>query len=378
MIKVLTITLLAFSMAGCFSIGQDKKKKQDKQLGQKNIQYYSNKTVSSLKIPPDLTKPSSQNAFKLSEYVSNIEEDTINFSKNDAVINKVSQVLATPANIEVKKLGQIRWLIVDKKPDVVWSSAKFFFKSHGFAIKRTDKEIGVMETDFLENRPEIPDQSVGLIRSLLKKATKARYALPIIDKYRIRIEPTDGGKKTEVHLTLNSMEEVITNEGGESENTIWQVRPKDESLETEMLYRFMVYLGGDHAKAREQIAATKKKKQSNVKLVDGIGGYAKLQFSLSQYDTWEYVGWALDQLGIDIEDKDVKESSFYINIAKDKDKGILSRIFGEDAIRKSYQIVVKQITSDRTEVYFNDLTDKNNQETINFSHELLGNIAKQF
>jgi outer membrane protein assembly factor BamC len=44
---------------------------------------------------------------------------------------------------------------------------------------------------------------------MLKKATKARYALPIIDKYRVRIEPTDNGKKTEVHFTLNSMEEVI-------------------------------------------------------------------------------------------------------------------------------------------------------------------------
>jgi outer membrane protein assembly factor BamC len=41
-----------------------------------------------------------------------------------------------------------------------------------------------METDFLENHPEIPDQSVGLIRSMLKKAMKARYSLAIIDKYR--------------------------------------------------------------------------------------------------------------------------------------------------------------------------------------------------
>jgi hypothetical protein len=39
------------------------------------------------------------------------------------------------------------------------------------------------------------------------------------------------------------MEEVITNAGGEDENTIWQARPKDQSLETEMLYRFTVYLG---------------------------------------------------------------------------------------------------------------------------------------
>ncbi|WXT99563.1 MAG: hypothetical protein Ctma_0263 [Catillopecten margaritatus gill symbiont] len=377
MIKILTVTLLAFSMAGCFSFGQEKKKKSAG-LGERDIQYYANKTVTSLEVPPDLTKPSSQNAFKLSEYVLNIEEDTINFSKSDSVQNEVSQILIKPSNIEVKKLGQIRWLIVDKKPDAVWYLARSFFKSHGFAIKKSDKKIGVMETDFLENRPEIPNQSVGLIRSMLKKAIKARYALPIIDKYRVRMEPVNGGNKTEIHLTLNSMEEVVTNSGGESENTIWQVRAKDESLETEMLYRFMVYLGGDHAKAREQIAETKEQKKSNVKLLKGIGGYAKLQFSLNQYDTWENIGWALDQLNIDIEDKDVKEGSFYINAAKEKDKGILSRFFGDNAIKKSYQIVVRQISSATTEVYFNDLTEKNEQETVQFSHELLGNIAKQF
>lgn len=377
MIKILTITLLAFSVAGCFSFTQDKKKKSPA-LGKRDIQYYANKTVTSLEVPPDLTKPSSQNAFKLSEYATNIKEDTISFSKDNLIQNKASQILTTPSSVEVKKLGQIRWLVVDKKPDVVWNLARSFLKSHGFTIKKTNKKIGVIETDFLENHPEIPDQSVGLIRSLLKKAVKARYALPTIDKYRVRIEPTDDGNKTEVYLTLNSMEEVVTNAGGESENTIWQVRPKDESLETEVLYRFMLYLGGDHTKAREQIITTKGETKSNVELVKGIGGYAKLQFSLNKYDTWENIGWALDQLGIDVEDKDVKEGSFYINVAKTEDKGILSRVFGDNAIRQSYQIIVRQISGETTEVYFNDLSEKNEKGTIDFSYELLGNIAKQF
>ncbi|MDC9715250.1 MAG: outer membrane protein assembly factor BamC [Gammaproteobacteria bacterium] len=374
----ITIVLLAFSLAGCFSFGNKDKQTTKQDLGKKDIQYYSNKTVTSLKIPPDLTKPNSQNAFKLSEYVSNIEEDTISFSKNELVNKKATSILNGFTNVAIKKSGQIRWLVVDKKVDSVWGLARSFFKSHGFAIKKSDKKIGVMETDFLENRPEIPDQSVGLIRSMLKKAVSARYALPIIDKYRIRVEPIDDGNKTEVHFTLNSMEEVITKAGGEDENTVWQVRPKDDSLETEMLYRFMVYLGSDHAVAREQITATIQQKKSSVEIVKGIGGYAKLKFSLGQYDTWENIGWALDQLGIDTEDKDVKEGSFYINIAQDKDKGVLSRIFGDNAIRKSYQVIVKQISSNATEVTFNDLSEKNSQETIDFSYKLLGDIAEQF
>jgi outer membrane protein assembly factor BamC len=140
----------------------------------------------------------------------------------------------------------------------------------------------------------------------------------------------------------------------------------------------MTFLGSDHAIAREKIIAAKEDKNLAVSVADGVGGYAKLVFSLNQYDTWDNVGWALDQLEVDVEDKDVKEGSFYINVARTEDLGIFSRMFGDDAVKKSFQIIVKQTGTDKTEVYFNDLSEENEQATIDFSHEFLGNIAKQF
>ncbi len=378
MLAKLSILFLALSLGGCISLGDDDKEEQQIGLGERDIKYYSNKTVTSLEIPPDLTKPSSQNAFKLSEYVSNVQEDTISFSDKDNAIKEASSILRTPSSIEVKKSGNRRWLLVDKKPDSVWNLSKSFFKSHGFAIKKTNKKIGLMETDFLENHPEIPDQSLGVIRSMLKKAIAARYALPIVDKYRIRIEPTDNGDKSEVYLSLTSMEEVLTKAGSDDENTIWQSRPKDQALETEMLYRLMTFLGSDHAVAREKIIQAKEEQKLTVSLSKGVNGYAKLTFSLNQYDTWDNMGWALDQLNIDVEDKDVKEGSFYINVARTEDQGIWSRMFGDDAIKKSFQILVRQTSDDETEVYFNDISEENEQATIDFSHEFLGSIAKQF
>ena len=378
MLAKIVMLLMAVSLSGCFSFGDEEKQKTPIGLGERDIQYYSNKTVTSLEIPPDLTTPSSQNAFKLSEYVSNVQEDTISFSDKDQTIKEASSILRTPSNIEVKRAGDRRWLLVDKKPEAVWNLSKSFFKSHGFAIKKTNKKIGLMETDFLENHPEIPDQSLGVIRSMLKKAIAARYALPIVDKYRIRIEPVDNGEKSEVYLSLTSMEEVLTNSGKEDENTIWQSREKDQALETEMLYRLMTFLGSDHAEAREKIIQAKEEQKLTVSLLKGVNGYAKLEFSLNQYDTWDNVGWALDQLNIDIEDKDVKEGSFYINVARTEDQGIWSKIFGDDAIKKSFQILVRQVADNKTEVYFNDISEENEQATIDFSHEFLGDIAKQF
>ena len=379
MIKNIVIALLSLSLTGCFSFGDEKNEVGSAaSIGDRDIKYYSDKTVTSLEIPPDLTKPSSQNSLRLSEYVSNVQEDTISFSDKDNIVKEASSILRTSSNVEIKRAGKRRWLVVDKKPDDVWNLSKSFFKSHGFAIKKTNKKIGLMETDFLENHPEIPDQSLGIIRSMLKKAIAARYALPIVDKYRIRIEPADNGNKSEVYLSLTSMEEVLTNVGKDSENTIWQSRAKDEELETEMLYRLMTFLGSDHAEAREKILTAKEEQKTTVKLEDGIGGYAKLVFTLGRYDTWDNIGWALDQLNVDVEDKDVKEGSFYIIIARTDDLGIFSKMFGDDAIKKTFQILVKQISTNTTEVYFNDISDENEQATVNFSHEFLGNVAKQF
>ncbi len=361
---------MVFSLGGCISLGSKEKQKQDG-LGERDIKYYSNKTLTSLEVPPDLTKPSTQNALKLSEYVANIQEDLISFSEKDRAIKDAS-------SIEVKKSGSLRWLVVDKKPDAVWGLAKSFFKSHGFIIKKANKKIGVMETNFLENHPEIPDQSLGLIRSMFRKVTKTRYTLPIVDKYRLRIESTDNGNKTEVYLSLTSMQEVLTNKSSDDENTIWQSQVKDHTLETEMLYRLMTFLGSDHALARKKIIAAREQKKLTVKVAKSISGYAKLMFSLTQYETWNNIGWALDQLGIDVEDKDVKEGSFYINFVKKEDKGIFSGLFGDDAIKKYFQIVVRQVASNITEVYFNDLSGDNKQVTIDFSYQFLGNIAKQF
>ena len=378
MLAKLSTLFLALSLGGCISLGGDDKEEDQVGLGERSIGYYSDKTVTSLEIPPDLTKPSSQNEFKLENYVTGIQEDTLSFSEKDNTIKEASSILRTLANIEVKKSGDRRWLLVDKKPDAVWNLSKSFFKSHGFAIKKTNKKIGMMETDFLENHPEIPDKSLGVIRSMLKKAIAARYALPIVDKYRIRIEPKDNGDKSEVYLSLTPMEEVLTKAGSDDENTIWQSRPKDQALETEMLYRLMTFLGSDHAVAREKIIQAKEAQTLTVSLSKGVNGYAKLTFSLNQYDTWDNMGWALDQLNIDVDDKDVKEGSFYINVSRTEDQGLWSRMFGDDAIKKSFQILVRQTSDNETEVYFNDISEENEQATIDFSHEFLGNIAKQF
>jgi len=379
MIKIYTsILLFSIFISGCFSEEQKQTIKDNRiQLGDIRINYYSDKSVTSLEVPPDLTSPSFENSFRLNEYVKDYDPSFVDLGGKEERSDKSEIIRPELTEIKVKKSGARRWLEVDKKPDLVWNLSKQFLKDMGFVVKKSNKKIGFMETDYLENKPEIPDKSLGLIRSMFSTIGNVSYTLPSIDKYSIRIEPLNSGEKSEVHLSISSMKEVATLVAGD-ESTLWQSKERDVALENEMLYELMLYLGGDASKAREKIVNAKEEGKVFVELLDGVNGYAKLSFRLNLVDTWDNVSWAISNLNIELEDKDLKEKTFYLNVANDEEKGIFTKIFGDVAIRKQYQLQLKSIGNNLTEVYFNDISEVNDKSTKKFSYQFLGKIHKQF
>jgi outer membrane protein assembly factor BamC len=141
-----------------------------------------------------------------------------------------------------------RWLLIDKPSSEVWLLTKEFFRSYNFKIEKENQKIGIFETEYLEIETKVPDKSLGTIRTALSKALKTQYGLPIADKYRIRIQPSEFTNKSEVYLTLSSIGEVV-----DGAKRVWQQREKDVELETEMLLTLMVFLGADRAEAIDGI-----------------------------------------------------------------------------------------------------------------------------
>jgi len=121
-----------------------------------------------------------------------------------------------------------------------------------------------------------------------------------------------------------------------------------------------------------------KSNKPSIEINDSINGYAKLTFNLNLNETWDNLSWAFDQLRIDVEDKDILEKTFYITEARTADKGIMSSIFGDDAIKKNYQIALKEIPNSKTEVYFNDISELNEKETKQFSYDFFNKVLEQF
>ena len=379
MIRIITsFIFIVFFLNGCLSEEQKQTIKENRvELGDVKINYYSDKSLTSLEIPPDLTSPSYENSFRLSEFVRNVNPNVVNLTNND-LDKEPKKILVAPTDILVKKSGNRRWLIVDKAPDLVWDLSKQFLKEKGFVIKKSNRKIGIMETDFLENKPKVPAKSMGLIRSFFEsQIDNVSYTLPVVDSYKVLLEPIDSGTKTQVNLSIFSMAEVISG-SGKNETTFWQASEKNFALETEMLYSLMLYLGGESASARKKLLEAREEGKVSVELKDGFNGYAKLVFKLNLLDTWDNMSWAITESNLELEDKDLKERAFYIKTARTDDKGIMSKLFGEDAIFKTYQIQLKSINDSITEVYFNDVAELNEKETKDFSYEFLGKIQKLF
>ena len=350
-INFLIIVLISVFLASCSKVTDPVKKIG---LGSRAVNYEVDENVDSLIIPPDLTAPSSQGAFtKVIE------------------VNDDSDVLERVQNVEVMRDKYRRWLLVDLPPAEVWVLSKEFFRSYGFTIERENQKIGLLETDYLEIEIKVPDKSLGKIRAALAKALKTQYGLPIADKYRIRIEATANPMESEVYLTLSSIGEVVS-----GAVRVWQPREKDVELESEMLLQLMIFLGNDRDDSISKIQSNVKNNKTTVSVVLSDTGYASLVFPFDKKESWKLLGWALDESSIDIEDRDLLEGSYFINVTPNK--GFFSKLLATASITKTYQLILKEDTSSQTKVIFVDLSEEDDEKTISYSAELFDQIASKF
>ena len=347
----LMLALISLFVASCSKVADPVKKIG---LGSRVVNYEVDENVDSLIIPPDLTAPSSQGAFT----------KVIKVSEGSDVLKRVQ-------NVEVMRDKYRRWLLVDLPPSEVWALSKEFFRSYGFQIEKENQKIGLLETDYLEIETKVPEKSLGAIRTALAKALKTQYGLPIADRYRIRIEPTAKTSESEVYLTLSSIGEVVS-----GSMRVWQPREKDIELETEMLLQLMLFFGNDRADAISKIQSNVEDKKVDVSVVLSETGFSSLVFPFEKNESWKLLGWALDELNVDVDDRDPIEGSFFINVAIDK--GFFSKIIATSTNNKTYQLILKADSKSQTRVIFVDLNEENNEKTISYSADLFEQIASKF
>lgn len=229
-------------------------------------------------------------------------------------------------DVRIERAGNQRWLVINRPADQLWDPLREFWKENGFLLTLDQAELGIMETDWAENRAKLPQD---FIRSTLGKLLDNLYSTGERDRFRTRLERSASGG-TEIYVSHRGMVEVYTRTNPrESDNsTIWQPRPADPELETEFLRRMMIKLGVTQEQAKAAAAAGVPKpiaraaKSGNTPVVEIDEGFER---------AWRRVGLSLDRTGFTVEDRDRAQGTYFVRyvepVVERKERGFFGRMF---------------------------------------------------
>jgi outer membrane protein assembly factor BamC len=283
------------------------------------IDYKSTGKGVSLEVPPDLTQLSRDSRYQVPGGA---------VTASGYQVGQAAPSLPTAANtvgdVRIERDGSQRWLVVNRSPDQLWQPIRDFWLENGFLLAQDDQNLGIMETDWAENRAKIPQD---FIRNALGKILDSVYSTSERDKFRTRLERNANGG-TEIFISHRGMQEVYSTE--RKDQTVWQPRPTDPELEAEFLRRLMVKLGAPP----EQAKTAKAEAVKQTSRVATVGAAPVVQIDEGFDRAWRRVGLALDRTGFTVEDRDRAQGTYFVRYvppnADKREPGFLAKLFSRD------------------------------------------------
>jgi outer membrane protein assembly factor BamC len=321
-------------LAGCESMSS---------LGKK-IDYKSVSTAPALEIPPDLTTPQYDDRYNVAT--------ASGLAARDATRPRSGGDIAPNANADARivRSGSERWLVAKVTPDQAWNTCRQFWSENGFALAVEQPGLGIMETDWAENRAELPPD---FLRDSVGKLADVFYTTYKRDKFRTRIERGAEPGTMEIYVSMRRMEQVPTTmiDKVSPAGFAWAVMPPNPGVEAEFLTRLMVKFGAAEAQASRAVAATTTPGAvpERARVDKAPDGTARLYVDDSFDRAWRRIGLALDRIGFTVVDRDRSKGIYFVRYADPdasvKDTGFLSKLmFWKDTSEKpeQYRILVAE------------------------------------
>lgn len=321
----LSLVGLVAALSACSSLETDK------------VDYRSSSAAKApgLEVPPDLTQLSKNTHYAVvggAVYASGLKAGAAAPSAAAPVVSALSL-----GDVRIERSGNQRWLVINRPAEKLWEPIKDFWQESGFVLTVNQDNLGIMETDWAENRAKLPQD---FIRSTLGKLLDSLYSTSERDKFRTRLERNAKGE-TEVFVSHRGMVEVV-----KQDSTVWQPRAVDPELETEFLRRLMVKLGANDKQATAQIANATPSKP--VASVDTENGQPVVRLEDGFDGAWRRVGLALDRTGFTVEDRDRKQGIYFVRYvapnADNSEPGFFSKLFSssdKNSEALKFQIAVR-------------------------------------
>jgi len=302
----LALLSLTLALAACSVLDTDK------------INYKSAGKGPSLDVPPDLTQLSRNTRYAVPGGVVTASS----FQLGQAT-PATPTAMTELGDARIERAGNQRWLVISRPADKLWDSVRDFWQENGFLLILDQSNLGIMETEWAENRAKLPQD---IIRSTLGRVFDSLYSTGERDKFRTRLERNASGG-TEIYISHRGMMEVYGSK--EKDSTVWQPKAPDPELEAEFLSRLMVKLGATKEQSKALIAATPGKSAARTAVVNGV---SVVQIDEGFDRAWRRVGLALDRANFTVEDRDRSQGIYFVRYvessAEKAEPGLLASLFG--------------------------------------------------
>ncbi len=303
-IALITLALLS----GCSSLMDSDKVNYKTEGGTKVI---------ALDIPPDLTQLTRD-----TRYAVPGGPVTASSMGNRSVAPVAATAAKQVNDVRIERDGKQRWLVVNRPAEVVWPIVQGFWKENGFEYVVEQQQLGLLETEWAENRAKIPQD---IIRRTLGKVLDGLYSSGERDKFRTRIERNSTGG-VDIFVTHRGMSEEYKDQT--KSGTIWVPRANDPELEAEFLSRLMIKLGVSADQAKPALLAQAAPVNKTALLTKDNATLLNIPDSFDV--AWRRVGVALDRTGFTVEDRDRAQGLYfvrYVDTAAQQEKGFFSKLF---------------------------------------------------
>lgn len=291
----IALVAAAFALGGC-----------DTMQITKRIDYKSTSTAPALELPPDLTTPRYDDRYSVSTASGLAAQQASGKARE-------SEFLATVPNARIARAGNERWLVVKIAPEQAWTVTRQFWTESGFVLAVEQPALGLMETDWAENRADIPADA---LRRSLGQFADIFYTTYKRDKFRTRVERGAETGTVEIYVSHRGMEQVPTAKIDSSSPAAfaWALMPPNPDLEAEMLTRLMVRFGTAEPQAVAAVAQAAAQ-PDRARIEKGADGVPKLVIDESFDRAWRRVGLALDRSGFTVVDRDRSTGVYYVRYA---------------------------------------------------------------
>ena len=228
--------------------------------------------------------------------------------------------LATSFEIEqiiIRRLGDERWVFLDRPAAIIWPQMLLFFEDHGLPLSMQDAGTGTLITDWLVggegDADEIFDGLAASTEPAEEPLSPELSIAPFSTRYqfRVSVEPGVRAGSTELHV---NQKQLPMDSPLAADVMDWSVASDNPELEGKLLNALAYYLGDRIAEGPSVSLLAAGLQGTKATLVTEASSMV-LKYRLDFDRAWATVGAALEDAQISVDDLDRSSANYYVTYA---------------------------------------------------------------